>query len=104
MIRYLKLRPFFCIFRPLSPPDLEAILQSWTAGKDAGIWISIDIVIAFNPSLNSHDFDAYMKLGYGQDALYRGFFAHKNRRKVEAIFLFDRVNAQIAYKQGCQVS
>ena len=23
---------------------------------------------------------------------------------MEAIFLFDRVNAQIAYKQGCQVS
>ena len=45
-----------------------------------------------------------MKLGYGQDAMQRGFFAHENRRKVEAIYVFDRDNARIAYEQGVEVS
>ena len=35
-----------------------------------------------------------MELGYGQDPVFRGFFVHEKRRKVVAIFIFDRSIAQ----------
>jgi hypothetical protein len=31
------------------------------------------------------------------------FFAHENRRKVEAIYGFDHANARISYEQGIQL-
>ena len=93
-----------CIFRALSPAELENILQSWVTGKESGIWISLDIVLGLLPHLCRDDFKSYMKLGYGQDTVDRGFFVHEKDRKVEAIYLFDRVNAQSACKEGIEVS
>ena len=93
-----------CIFRTLSPAELENILQSWVAGKESGIWLSLDIVLALLPDLCRDDFQSYMKLGYGQHPVQRGFFAHEKDRKVEAIYVFDRTNAEIAYHQKIQVS
>ena len=74
------------------------------AGKDSGIWVSLDIVLGLLPDLCRDDFKSYMKLGYGQHPVERGFFAHEKDRKVEAIYVFDRINAQIAYTQMIQVS
>lgn len=93
-----------CIFRSLSTADLENILQSWTSGKESGIWISVDIVIGLLPALSLIDFTSYMKLGYGQDALKRGFFAYEKDRKVDSVFVFDRANAEIDHSHGIKLS
>ena len=41
-----------------------------------------------------------MELGYGQDPVIRVFFVHEKRRKVVAIFIFDRSKAQEALASG----
>lgn len=45
-----------------------------------------------------------MKLGYGQDALKRGFFAYEKDRKVDSVFVFDRANAEIDHSHGIKLS
>ena len=99
-IRRLKLTLFLCNLRVKSPAELEAILQDWPAGKDSGIWLSIEIVLKQCRDLSSEDFKFYMELGYGQDPVFRGFFVHEKRRKVVAIFIFDRSIAQGALASG----
>ena len=89
----LKLSLIFTIFRSLSPADLETTLQSWTSGKESGIWVSLDIVLGLLPDQCRDDFKSYMKLGYGKHPVERGFFAHEKDRKVEAIYVFYRINA-----------
>ena len=99
-IRRLKLTLFLCNLRVKSPAELEAILQDWPAGKDSGIWLSIEIDLKQCRDLSSEDFKCYMELGYGQDPVVRGFFVHEKRRKVVAIFIFDRSIAQGALASG----
>ena len=93
-----------CILRALSPADLETTLQSWTAGKESGIWVSLDIVLGLLPDLCRDDFKSYMKLGYGKHLVERGFFAHENDRQVLAIYVFDRINAQSSHMETYQVT
>ena len=93
-----------CIFRALSPAELENILQSWVPGKESAIWVSLDIVLGLLPELCRDDFKSYMKLGYGQYAVERGFFLHEKDRKVDAIYVFDCAEARVSHAQSKKVS
>ena len=47
---------------------------------------------------------SYMKLVYGKHPVERGFFAHEKDRKVEAIYVFYRINAQSSHMETNQVT
>ena len=42
--------------RPLDCGALEAKLQQWAAGKEAGIWVKVDFVVANIPDAEESDF------------------------------------------------
>ncbi len=61
MILMLKLGSFLCVLRSLNWEQLDL----WRGVKNL---ISVNIAIGLLPALSIDDFEAYMRLGYGQDA------------------------------------
>ena len=93
----------FAFHRPLSAAEIEKYLQNWKEGKESGVWLSIDIVLANIPGLRSSDIHNYYLNFAWNDPIVRGFFLHEYRRKVHSIFIFDRFEAQKQYaKTGDQ--
>ena len=90
-----KLTIFLHNRRPLSSADFETKIQAWTAGKEAGVWLSTDIMLKCCTDIEKQDIDAYMVLGEGLDPILRGFHHHISRRKLDSIFIFDRYQAQL---------
>ena len=86
----------FCrVFRVLEAADLERKLQAWPDGKESGVWIPLECVILRSPGVTANDFQSYLQKWYAKDPILRGFFLHELRRKVVAVFIFDRYEAQI---------
>ena len=74
--------------------EFERILQDWTADKEAGVWLSVDVVLQCCPEIEKEDIYKYFILGEGLDPILRGFY-HISRRKLDSIFIFNRFKAQL---------
>lgn len=70
------------------------MLQSWEDGKQSGVWVSVDIVVARCPGVTAKDFDRYLKDHYGKDPILRGFYLYECQRKAQSVYIFNRQKAQ----------
>ena len=57
-----KLTIFSHCCRPLSSMEFERILQDWTAGKESGVWLSVDVVLQCCREIEKQDIDKYLSL------------------------------------------
>jgi len=87
----------FPFFRPLSATEIEQHLQSWKEERHCGVWVSVDVVLANIPELQTSDIHNYYLNFSWNDPIVRGFFLHEIRRKVHSIYIFDRFEAQKVY-------
>ena len=76
--------------RSLTPHEVEAHLQAWKAGKEARIWITVQVAESLCPGLTAGCLNAYAKAAPAGIALDRGFDFRVERRQATHIYIFDQ--------------
>jgi hypothetical protein len=74
------------LHRPLQPAELEDVIQRWIPGREARIWLLIEIVADECPGVELQDFRRYLALSSGQASIDRGFDILTYRSKLTHIY------------------